>query len=139
MVREGEGDEEGIVEQQRPSFVQDFKEAGLVNACEKQWHRTVTHMNAYPYVWASYFVVYGGFGIYFAYQWRQLRKAENHVLRLQRELVNKMQQEEDAVNQALRESQQTPSTPSAQLQPNSTPPPRAAANQHETKKAAVKA
>jgi hypothetical protein len=59
MVREGEGDEEGIVEQQRPSFVQDFKEAGLVNACEKQWHRTITHMNAYPYVWASYFVVYG--------------------------------------------------------------------------------
>jgi len=50
-----------------------------------------------------------------------------------------MQQEEDAVNQALRESQQTPSTPSAQLQPNSTPPPRAAANQHEAKKAAVKA
>jgi hypothetical protein len=61
MVREGEGEEEGIVEQQRPSFVQDFKEAGLVNACEKQWHRTVTHMNAYPYVWASYFVVYGFF------------------------------------------------------------------------------
>jgi hypothetical protein len=53
-----------------------------------------------------------------------------------------MQHEEDAVNQTLRESQQTPSTPSTpspQLQPNSTPPPRAAANQHETKKAAVKA
>jgi hypothetical protein len=67
MVREGEGEEEGIVEQQRPSFVQDFKEAGLVNACEKQWHRTVTHMNAYPYVWASYFVVYGTCGSSFSY------------------------------------------------------------------------
>jgi hypothetical protein len=67
MVREGEGEEEGIVEQQRPSFVQDFKEAGLVNACEKQWHRTVTHMNAYPYVWASYFVVYGTCGNSFSY------------------------------------------------------------------------
>jgi hypothetical protein len=67
MVREGEGEEEGIVEQQRPSFIQDFKEAGLVNACEKQWHRTVTHMNAYPYVWASYFVVYGTCGNSFSY------------------------------------------------------------------------
>jgi hypothetical protein len=47
-----------------------------------------------------------------------------------------MQQEEDAVNQALRESQQTPSP---QLQPSSTPAPKAGANQHETKKAAVKA
>jgi hypothetical protein len=37
-----------MVAERRPSFVQDCKEAGFVNACERQWHRTVAHAKAFP-------------------------------------------------------------------------------------------
>jgi hypothetical protein len=48
-----------MVAERRPSFVQDCKEAGFVNACERQWHRTVAHAKAFPYLWASFFLIYG--------------------------------------------------------------------------------
>jgi hypothetical protein len=48
-----------MVAERRPSFVQHCKEAGFVNASERQWHRTVAHAKAFPYLWASYFLIYG--------------------------------------------------------------------------------
>ncbi|CAM6033037.1 unnamed protein product [Sphagnum compactum] len=110
-----------MVAERRPSFVQDCKEAGFVNACERQWHRTVAHAKAFPYLWASYFLIYGGFGTYFVYQRRRLHQAENQVLRLQKELLNKVQQQEEqeAIIKAMKQNQQTTAAPSPQLQPNS--------------------
>ncbi len=43
-----------MVAERRPSFVQDCKEAGFVNACERQWHTTVAHAKAFPYLWAIF-------------------------------------------------------------------------------------
>ncbi|CAM6010790.1 unnamed protein product [Sphagnum balticum] len=44
-----------MVAERRPSFVQDCKEAGFVKAYERQWHRTVAHAKAFPYLRTSYF------------------------------------------------------------------------------------
>ncbi len=161
-----------MVAERRPSFVQDCKEAGFVNACERQWHRTVAHAKAFPCglpislstiraeivffcsssssfysfydtvkesvrakIFQEFRVVVklsqgksrqnyygaGEFGTYFVYQCRWLHQVENQVLRLQKELLNKVQQQEEQelIIKAVKQNQQTAAAPSPQLQPNS--------------------
>ncbi|KAL2614024.1 hypothetical protein R1flu_025716 [Riccia fluitans] len=61
------------------------------------------HWDSYPYVWASYMVVFGGLGIYSAYRWRALRKVENELLKFQEKLKQTMTAEE--LEQAIKDSQ----------------------------------
>lgn len=48
-----------MAEGESKGFIEECKQLGLSTACEQQWQRTVAHATAYPYVWASYAVVYG--------------------------------------------------------------------------------
>ncbi|CAL5324060.1 unnamed protein product [Camellia sinensis] len=53
---------------------------------EEQYRKVKENAETYPYVWGSYIVVYGGFGLWFAYRWRKLRKTEDRVRVLQERL-----------------------------------------------------
>lgn len=70
--------------------------AGFVGKLEAKYRELKDHAETYPYVWASYTVVYGGFGLWFAYRWRKLRKTENRVRGLQERLRQLAQAEESA-------------------------------------------
>ncbi|KAM7490304.1 hypothetical protein LguiA_033225 [Lonicera macranthoides] len=37
---------------------------------EEQYRKVKTNAETYPYVWGSYIVVYGGFGLWMGYRWR---------------------------------------------------------------------
>lgn len=63
---------------------------------EDQFHRTREHAETYPYVWASYAVVWGGFGILTIYKWRKLRRMEDRVRALQQKLKHIVDAEEAA-------------------------------------------
>ncbi|KAL2921509.1 Ammonium transporter Rh type A [Bienertia sinuspersici] len=69
---------------------------GFAGKIEAKYHELKKHAEAYPYVWASYMVVYGGFGLWFAYRWRKLRKTEDRVRALQERLRQLAQAEESA-------------------------------------------
>lgn len=53
---------------------------------EERFRSIKEHAETFPYVWASYVVIYGGLGAYMAYRWRKLRKTEDRVRALQEEL-----------------------------------------------------
>lgn len=72
---------------------------GLKDSLEKQYHKIKEHAETYPYVWASYIVVYGGFGLWTAYRWRKLRKTEARVRTLQ-ERLRKLVEAEESANSA---------------------------------------
>ncbi|XP_072966113.1 uncharacterized protein [Typha angustifolia] len=63
---------------------------------EDQWRRTKEHAEAYPYVWGSYILVYGGLGVYLTYRWRKLRRTEDRVRILQERLRKLVEAEESA-------------------------------------------
>ena len=44
------------------------------------------HIEANPYVWTAYVVVYGGFGLWLTYRWTKLRRTEDRVRVLQEKL-----------------------------------------------------
>ncbi|KAL2941829.1 ATP synthase gamma chain [Bienertia sinuspersici] len=67
---------------------------GFVGKVEAKYHDLKDHAETYPYVWASYMVVYGGFGLWFAYRWRKLRRTEDRVRGLQERLRKLAQAEE---------------------------------------------
>ncbi|KAG6680268.1 hypothetical protein I3842_13G033000 [Carya illinoinensis] len=50
---------------------------------EERYQKIKENAKTYPYVWASYIVVYGGFGLWFIYRWRKLRKTEDKIRVLQ--------------------------------------------------------
>ncbi|KAF7130036.1 hypothetical protein RHSIM_Rhsim10G0172600 [Rhododendron simsii] len=56
---------------------------GWTGMIEQQYRRIKENAEAYPYVWGSYIVVYGGFGLWFAYRFRKLRRTEDRVRALQ--------------------------------------------------------
>ncbi|GLU06725.1 hypothetical protein SLE2022_237260 [Rubroshorea leprosula] len=70
-------------------------EAGLGEMIQERYRKIKEHAETYPYVWASYIVVYGGFGLWTAYRWRKLRKTEDRVRALQ-ERLRKLVEEESA-------------------------------------------
>ncbi|CAN1158114.1 hypothetical protein LINPERPRIM_LOCUS11671 [Linum perenne] len=76
-----------------------------------QYRKLKEHAEAYPYVWGSYIVVYGGFGLWFAYRWRKLRQTENRVRNLQERLGKLAQtQEPGASSSSLTSSSSSTNT-----------------------------
>lgn len=70
--------------------------AGPAERVLAKYHELKEHAEKYPYVWASYAVVYGGFGLWFTYRWRKLRKTEDRVRALQERLRKLAQADESA-------------------------------------------
>lgn len=68
----------------------------LQKKLEDQFHRSAEHAETYPYVWASYAVVWGGLAIYTTYKWRKLRRMEDRVRALQQKLKHLVDAEEAA-------------------------------------------
>ncbi|KAL2234135.1 UNVERIFIED_CONTAM: hypothetical protein Sindi_1145700 [Sesamum indicum] len=53
--------------------------AGWTGKIEEQYRKIKEHAETYPYVWGSYILVYGGFGLWLTYRWRKLRRTEDRV------------------------------------------------------------
>ncbi|CAJ1796430.1 unnamed protein product [Sphenostylis stenocarpa] len=69
---------------------------GLKESLEKRYLKVKEHAETYPYVWASYIVVYGGFALWTTYRWRKLRKTEDRVRALQERLRKKQAEAEES-------------------------------------------
>ncbi|XP_047336604.1 uncharacterized protein LOC124940163 [Impatiens glandulifera] len=80
--------EEGKLSSSSPSWSSPF---GMVAA---QYRRIKENAETYPYVWGSYTIVYGGFGLWFTYRWRKLRRTETRVKVLQDKLRKLVESEE---------------------------------------------
>ncbi|XAR60445.1 hypothetical protein NMG60_11033828 [Bertholletia excelsa] len=63
---------------------------------EERYQKIKENAETYPYVWGSYIVVYGGFGLWFAYRWRKLRRTEDRVRVLQGRLRKLVETQESA-------------------------------------------
>ncbi|KAL1196312.1 hypothetical protein V5N11_005455 [Cardamine amara subsp. amara] len=70
---------------------------GFVGAIEEQYKKLKDHAEAYPYVWGSYTVVYGGLFLWTAYRWRKLRRTEDRVRGLQAKLRKLVEDEQSAL------------------------------------------
>ncbi|KAK4424866.1 hypothetical protein Salat_1680200 [Sesamum alatum] len=81
---------------------------------EEQYRKLKEHAETYPYVWSSYILVYGGFGLWLAYRWRKLRRTEDRVRVLQ-ERLRKLVEVEKSPNSTTGTEQ------SAHLANNKTP------------------
>ncbi|PHT45374.1 hypothetical protein CQW23_14532 [Capsicum baccatum] len=64
---------------------------------QEQYQKIKENAETYPYVWGSYIVVYGGFGLWFAYRWRRLCKTEDRVRVFQERLRKLVQAEESTM------------------------------------------
>ncbi|KAK8940586.1 hypothetical protein KSP39_PZI009846 [Platanthera zijinensis] len=71
--------------------------AGWNEKMQREWKKIREHAETYPYVWGSYILVYGSFGVYFTYRWRKLRQTEDRV-RILREQLRKLSEEGDAAS-----------------------------------------
>lgn len=74
--------------------------AGWGGMIEERFKKMKEHAEEYPYVWASYAVVYGGFGLWFTYRWRRLRATEDRVRNLQKRLKELAEAEAPASSDA---------------------------------------
>ncbi|KAG5241884.1 hypothetical protein OIU78_028299 [Salix suchowensis] len=70
--------------------------AGFGEMVVERYQNIREHAETYPYVWASYIVVYGGLGLWATYRWRKLRKTEDRVRVLQERLRKLVETEEGA-------------------------------------------
>ncbi|RYR69657.1 hypothetical protein Ahy_A03g016210 [Arachis hypogaea] len=75
-----------------------FSTVNLIDSLQKQYLKIKENAETYPYVWASYIVVYGGFGLWTAYRWKKLRKTEDRVKNLQEKLRKLVETEESAIS-----------------------------------------
>ncbi|KAK1363450.1 ATP synthase gamma chain like [Heracleum sosnowskyi] len=75
--------------------------AGPVGWIEHHYKRLKENAETYPYVWASYAVVYVGFGLWTTYRWRKLRRTEDRVRVLQARLHELVEAEESATLKAV--------------------------------------
>ncbi|KAF5446220.1 hypothetical protein F2P56_031862 [Juglans regia] len=75
---------------------------------EERYQKIKENAETYPYVWASYIVVYGGFGLWFTYRWRKLRKTEDRVRVLQ-ERLRKLVEAEESKSSAASVQKTSPS------------------------------
>ncbi|CAN6866086.1 unnamed protein product [Brassica oleracea] len=78
---------------------------GFVGAIEEQYKKLRDHAEAYPYVWGSYTVVYGGLFLWTAYRWRKLSRTEDRVRGLQTKLRKLVQDEQAAAVTASKSAQ----------------------------------
>lgn len=79
---------------------------GWAAKIKEQWRRTKEHAETYPYLWASYIVVYGGLGVYATYKWRKLRRTEDRVRALQ-ERWKKLVEAEEAGSSSASAAEKT--------------------------------
>jgi hypothetical protein len=70
--------------------------AGFGEMAVERYRKIREHAETYPYVWASYIVVYGGLGLWATYRWRKLRKTEDRVRALQERLRKLVETQEGA-------------------------------------------
>ena len=59
------------------------------------------------YVWSSYLIVYGGFGLWVAYRYRKLRNTEDRVRALQ-ERLRILRQEREPMSAKINSSTEKP-------------------------------
>ncbi|GAV85578.1 hypothetical protein CFOL_v3_29014 [Cephalotus follicularis] len=88
---------------------QNSPAVGYRGMVEEHYRKIKEHAETYPYVWASYIVVYGGFSLWTAYRWRKLRKTEERVRALQLRL-SKLVEAEETSGAAPSVQKATPST-----------------------------
>ncbi|KAL5581992.1 hypothetical protein UlMin_014434 [Ulmus minor] len=91
-------------EDQQTTSVQNV---GLRGMLEEQYRKAKENAETYPYVWASYIVVYGGFGLWTAYRWRKLRKTEDRV-RAKQEILRKLVEAEESAKSSSSSSVNKP-------------------------------
>ncbi|KAK8691761.1 hypothetical protein V6N13_075259 [Hibiscus sabdariffa] len=70
--------------------------AGLSELVQEQYRKIKEHAETYPYVWASYSLVYGGLALWTIYRYRKLRKTEDRVRALEGRLRKLVENEESA-------------------------------------------
>ncbi|CAA3001165.1 uncharacterized protein LOC111401626 [Olea europaea subsp. europaea] len=76
---------------------------------EEHCQKIKQHAETYPYVWGSYILVYGRFGLWLTYRWRKLYRTEDRVRGLQERLRNLVEAEQ-SINTAALTEQSTNST-----------------------------
>ena len=81
---------------------------GWTGRIEQHYRRIKENAETYPYVWSSYIVVYGGFGLWFAYRWRKLRRTEDRVRVLQERLRKLAESEESSSSAAAKSDKASP-------------------------------
>ncbi|KAL4336126.1 hypothetical protein GQ457_07G019160 [Hibiscus cannabinus] len=70
--------------------------AGLSELVQERYRKMKEHAETYPYVWASYTLVYGTLALWTIYRYRKLRKTEDRVRSLQERLRKLVENEESA-------------------------------------------
>lgn len=83
-------------EDQQTASPQNVSWRGML---EGQYQKIRENAETYPYVWASYIVVYGGFALWTTYRWRKLRRTEDRVRALQ-DRLRKLVDAEESTNSA---------------------------------------
>lgn len=78
-------------------------DVGWGGKIEGQYRKIREHAETYPYVWGSYVLVYGGFGLWLTYRWRKLRKTEDRVQVLQERLRKLVEVEQSSNSAAVTE------------------------------------
>ncbi|KAH6763996.1 hypothetical protein C2S52_012888 [Perilla frutescens var. hirtella] len=89
---------------------------GWVEKIEEQYRKTREHAETYPYVWASYILVYGTLGAWLTYRWRTLRKTEDRIRALQEQLRKKYEDTStsaDVAGRSVKYGSPKPNPPSA--------------------------
>lgn len=104
-------------EESRESTASPAVAVGLVGKVVEQYRKTREHAETYPYVWGSYILVYGGFGLWFTYRFRKLRKTEDRVRVLQAKLRKIFEEEEAAKSATSSGKLQKPPPPSDKAAP----------------------
>ncbi|KAI5673737.1 hypothetical protein M9H77_14101 [Catharanthus roseus] len=94
----GEGDQHSTDDNQSTSPTY----TGWPGMIQQQYRKIKENAETYPYVWGSYIVVYGGFGLWFTYRWRKLRRTEDRVRVLQ-DRLRKLVEAEDSASSAVAE------------------------------------
>ncbi|PON93518.1 Transmembrane protein [Trema orientale] len=90
--------QKGEEEQQLATSSNDHK--GWNGMLVDKYRQAKEHAETYPYVWASYIVVYGGFALWTTYRWRKLRKTEDRIRVLQERLRKLVEAEESSASGA---------------------------------------
>ncbi|GAB4843644.1 hypothetical protein Ancab_013609 [Ancistrocladus abbreviatus] len=81
---------------------------GFGEMIEDRFRKLKEDAETYPYVWASYILVYGGFALWTTYRWRKLRKTEDRVRALQERLRKLVEAEESTSSAASTEKAPAP-------------------------------
>ncbi|KAL0429202.1 UNVERIFIED_CONTAM: hypothetical protein Sradi_0546200 [Sesamum radiatum] len=76
---------------------------GWTGKIEERYRKIKEHAETYPYVWGSYILVYGGFGLWLTYRWRKLRRTEDRVRVLQKRLRKIVEAEQSSNSAAATE------------------------------------